>query len=243
MSSVHRSRMTRNSRADGDSGFRLQDTPCHDARRLTEQPPASGQPSVRRESSAAKRWRKSPIASPVWTPSTWARSNAVGTRRRSRPRSASPTRWTHPSLICFGASERRHRAVSTARPGVVTWRPIKYGARALTHATTIVPGVCPKLRKCGPARLQSVSRASRRRSPTPDSAALGDALRGLRQDRGLKQIEVSHDAGISEAQLSEIERGVANPTWLLLTRIVRLGLKAEMTELIARYEEHRRTAG
>lgn len=81
-----------------------------------------------------------------------------------------------------------------------------------------------------------MSRASRRRDPTPELEALGEALRAMRSERGLKQIEVAHDAGVSEAQLSEVERGIVNPGWLLVTKIVTQGLGSDMTELAARYD-------
>lgn len=51
-----------------------------------------------------------------------------------------------------------------------------------------------------------------RRSERPQPAP-GEAVRRLREKRGTTQEAVAHDAGITTATLSLIERGHANPTW------------------------------
>ena len=51
-----------------------------------------------------------------------------------------------------------------------------------------------------------------RRSDQPQPA-LGEAIRQLRQKRGITQEDLAHDAGITTGTLSLIERGHANPTW------------------------------
>lgn len=43
--------------------------------------------------------------------------------------------------------------------------------------------------------------------------ALGEAIRQLRQKRGVTQKALGSDAGITGRTLSLIERGHANPTW------------------------------
>ncbi len=43
--------------------------------------------------------------------------------------------------------------------------------------------------------------------------ALGEAIRQLRQKRGLTQEDLAHEADITTGTLSLIERGHANPTW------------------------------
>lgn len=43
--------------------------------------------------------------------------------------------------------------------------------------------------------------------------ALGNAIRHLRQKRGLTQVALGEKAGITGRSLSLIERGHANPTW------------------------------
>ncbi len=42
---------------------------------------------------------------------------------------------------------------------------------------------------------------------------LGAAIRALRDERELKQLDVAEDAGITVAHLSKIEGGKVNPTW------------------------------
>jgi transcriptional regulator with XRE-family HTH domain len=51
-----------------------------------------------------------------------------------------------------------------------------------------------------------------RRSDQPQPA-LGEAIRQLRQKRGLTQEDLAHEADITTGTLSLIERGHANPTW------------------------------
>lgn len=54
--------------------------------------------------------------------------------------------------------------------------------------------------------------AGMRRSDQPQPA-LGEAIRQLRQKRGVTQEDLAHDADITTGTLSLIERGHANPTW------------------------------
>jgi transcriptional regulator with XRE-family HTH domain len=65
--------------------------------------------------------------------------------------------------------------------------------------------------------------------------ALGQAIRQLREKKGLTQEAVAHDAGITTATLGVIERGLSNPTWATLKGIAS-ALSASMVEL-ARAEE------
>jgi transcriptional regulator with XRE-family HTH domain len=51
-----------------------------------------------------------------------------------------------------------------------------------------------------------------RRSEQPQPA-LGEAIRQLRQKRGMTQEDLAHEADITTGTLSLIERGLANPTW------------------------------
>jgi transcriptional regulator with XRE-family HTH domain len=51
-----------------------------------------------------------------------------------------------------------------------------------------------------------------RRSDQPQPE-LGEAVRQLRQKRGMTQEDLAHGAGITTGTLSLIERGHANPTW------------------------------
>jgi transcriptional regulator with XRE-family HTH domain len=54
--------------------------------------------------------------------------------------------------------------------------------------------------------------ATMRRSDQPQPA-LGEAIRQLRQKRGITQEDLAHEADITTGTLSLIERGHANPTW------------------------------
>lgn len=69
----------------------------------------------------------------------------------------------------------------------------------------------------------------------PDSLVhLGHALRALREDRGLKQIELATAAGTTESQVSDIERAQNNPGWLLVARLLD-GLGATVADLADAY--------
>jgi transcriptional regulator with XRE-family HTH domain len=67
--------------------------------------------------------------------------------------------------------------------------------------------------------------------------ALGKAIRGLREKRGLTQEAVAHDAGVTTATLGVIERGLSNPTWATLRRIAS-ALDASMVEVARLAEKH-----
>lgn len=49
--------------------------------------------------------------------------------------------------------------------------------------------------------------------------ALGKAIRQLREERGVTQEAVAHNAGVTAATYGLIERGQSNPTWATLTDI------------------------
>jgi transcriptional regulator with XRE-family HTH domain len=60
----------------------------------------------------------------------------------------------------------------------------------------------------------------RRRSPrTPGLAALGEAMRQLRQEAGLSQEQVAELAETDLSQVGGIERGVRNPSYITLLRL------------------------
>jgi transcriptional regulator with XRE-family HTH domain len=73
-------------------------------------------------------------------------------------------------------------------------------------------------------------------TPPPELARLGAALKALREERGLKQIEAASQADMTESQVSDIERGKNNPGWLLLIRLLVAGLDADLGDLAAAYE-------
>jgi transcriptional regulator with XRE-family HTH domain len=72
--------------------------------------------------------------------------------------------------------------------------------------------------------------------PPTELVRLGIALRELRERQGFKQIEVATAAGMTESQVSDIERGKNNPGWLLLTRLLNDGLGLPVSELAEAYE-------
>ena len=49
--------------------------------------------------------------------------------------------------------------------------------------------------------------------------ALAETIRRLREDRGLTQEDLAHEAGITTGTLSKIERCLANPSWTTVQRI------------------------
>jgi transcriptional regulator with XRE-family HTH domain len=69
----------------------------------------------------------------------------------------------------------------------------------------------------------------------PDSLRhLGRALRALREERGLKQIQLATAADTTESQVSDIERAQNNPGWILLVRLLD-GLDATVPDLADAY--------
>ncbi|HVT00387.1 MAG TPA: helix-turn-helix transcriptional regulator [Solirubrobacterales bacterium] len=74
--------------------------------------------------------------------------------------------------------------------------------------------------------------------PRPENPqrALGAAIRALRDERDLKQLDVAEDAGITVAHLSKIESGKVNPTWGTVEAIAS-ALGVALVELVGRSEE------
>ena len=67
------------------------------------------------------------------------------------------------------------------------------------------------------------------RQPDPQPA-LGQAIRQLRNKRGLSQEDLAHAAGVTTGTISAIERGNSNPTWGTVKSIAR-ALDVSMPEL------------
>lgn len=81
----------------------------------------------------------------------------------------------------------------------------------------------------------------RRRSSKPRSPshkALGEAIEELRDEANLTHEELADRLEVSFQRISELERGVANPTFATLIRITD-GLDIELSELAARMERIR----
>jgi len=75
--------------------------------------------------------------------------------------------------------------------------------------------------------------------PVDPQAALGEAVRQLRVERGITQEDLAHDAQITTSTLSVIERGASNPGWATVRRIARaLDVSpAELATLAERIEK------
>ena len=71
--------------------------------------------------------------------------------------------------------------------------------------------------------------------PDQPQPALGQAIRQLREKRGLSQEDLAHEADITTGTLSKIERGRSNPTWGTVKNIAR-ALDASLTD-VARLAE------
>jgi transcriptional regulator with XRE-family HTH domain len=74
-------------------------------------------------------------------------------------------------------------------------------------------------------------------SPTRSAAhvALGKAVREARQEAGLTQEEVARASGIGPTYISDIERGVRNPSYELLVALAK-ALKTPLYQIIKRAE-------
>lgn len=73
------------------------------------------------------------------------------------------------------------------------------------------------------------------RSNSPQRA-LGDAIRQLRNERGISQEDLAHDSDITTGTLSVIERGRSNPTWTTVRSLAR-ALDVSLAELVALAEK------
>ena len=71
--------------------------------------------------------------------------------------------------------------------------------------------------------------------PTKIDQKLARALRSLRDERGETQEDLAHAASVTTAGLSRIERGLANPTWTTLVRIL-AALNTSLAGLEARID-------
>jgi transcriptional regulator with XRE-family HTH domain len=71
--------------------------------------------------------------------------------------------------------------------------------------------------------------------PAPDAAALGRAVRAIRTERGLSQVQLAEATGFIQAWISHVERGARNPSWENVVRLA-AGLGVSVAELAARAE-------
>lgn len=69
----------------------------------------------------------------------------------------------------------------------------------------------------------------------PDAAALGRAVRSIREERGMSQMQLAADAGFMQSWISQVERGRRNPSWNNVARLAE-GLDVSVSELANRAE-------
>ena len=74
------------------------------------------------------------------------------------------------------------------------------------------------------------------RQPDPQPA-LGEAIRQLRNKRGLSQEDLAHAAVVTTGTVSTIERGNSNPTWGTVKRIAQ-ALGVTIVELAKLSQRH-----
>jgi transcriptional regulator with XRE-family HTH domain len=70
---------------------------------------------------------------------------------------------------------------------------------------------------------------------SPDAAALGRAVRLIREERSISQVQLAADTGFTQSWLSQIEHGRRNPSWNNAVRLAD-GLGVGIAELAARAE-------
>jgi len=68
--------------------------------------------------------------------------------------------------------------------------------------------------------------------------ALGAALKALRLEKKMTQQDLAHEADLTVAHLSKIERGLTNPTWGTVAALAE-GLGVSLVE-VARVTERKR---
>jgi transcriptional regulator with XRE-family HTH domain len=69
----------------------------------------------------------------------------------------------------------------------------------------------------------------------PDAQALGQAVRAIRDERGLSQVQVAEATGFIQAWISHVEHGRRNPSFNNVVRLAE-GLGVSVSELVKRAE-------
>ena len=72
--------------------------------------------------------------------------------------------------------------------------------------------------------------------PPVELVHLGRAIKTLRERQGLKQIELATAAGVTESQVSDVERAKNNPGWLLISRLLD-GLEVTLGDFAEAYAQ------
>jgi XRE family transcriptional regulator, regulator of sulfur utilization len=77
--------------------------------------------------------------------------------------------------------------------------------------------------------------------PFPDTGALGRAVRAIREERRINQVELAAKTGFTQAWISHVERGQRNPSWINVVRLAE-GLGVGVAELANRAEAEPRAS-
>jgi transcriptional regulator with XRE-family HTH domain len=72
-------------------------------------------------------------------------------------------------------------------------------------------------------------------APLPDVAALGRAVRLIREERAISQVQLAAETGFMQSWISNVERGQRNPSWSNVVRLAE-GLGVSVAELAERAE-------
>jgi len=72
--------------------------------------------------------------------------------------------------------------------------------------------------------------------PDQPQPALGEAIRQLRERRGITQERLAQDAGLTTGTVSLVERGRSNPAWGTVKALA-AGLSVSMAELAEKVSE------
>lgn len=76
---------------------------------------------------------------------------------------------------------------------------------------------------------------------SPEHAALGEAIRRSREERGFSQEDLAAAADIHITHLGGLERGVRNPSYTTLLKLAK-ALRIELGALVSLADELRRKA-
>jgi transcriptional regulator with XRE-family HTH domain len=77
---------------------------------------------------------------------------------------------------------------------------------------------------------------------SPDAAALGRAVRSLREARRISQVQLAANSGFMQSWISHVEHGRRNPSWSNVVRLAE-GLGVTVAELVRRAEACAREGG
>jgi transcriptional regulator with XRE-family HTH domain len=67
---------------------------------------------------------------------------------------------------------------------------------------------------------------------------LGEAVRAIREERGISQVQLAQATGFDQAWISRVERGACNPTWQNVVRLAE-GLGVSVAGLAAHADQSR----